>query len=302
MSSRDRLIALAKTGGIGSLMVISLIAGIEWEECPTGSGAVSEWKSPTSFQMKSTVGVGAEDYVYAFNADGMLSAPSGPVRYFPTETRLHFWTDAESLLAWWPPYEARGVLACDVVQQGEGGVPLCGTLSGTTWAVGSKQFAFQFDGVDDRVDLGTLDPSGPPLRLEATIQVGAGLVPAVSGGARIIDKSTSALNYWQLTLYQTRAQPDSFQIRFRVRTTAGMVTAITPTYCVKVGRWHRVVGVYNGKTAKVYVDGILRTSAPWTGTIVAAPIVPVYIGWGGHGGQPFKGKIDDIKIGRRATS
>lgn len=297
MSSRDKLIALAKAGGISSLVVIALIAGIKWEECPPGGGGpIVNIDTPTSVTFKNMpVGEKVWAMIRVNNTRGFMSDPSGMCYWYNSGTRVYGWSDGDSLLSWWPPYEGNGASIRDL-QSG-----VVGNVLGPKWALGSTQFALEFDGVDDRVNVGTLEPGGPPLRLEANIQVGAGLVPAVSGGGRIIDKSTSALNYWQLTLYQTRAQPDSFQIRFRVRTTAGMVTAITPTYCVKVGRWHKVVGVYNGKAAKVYVDGILRTSAPWTGALVAAPTVPVYIGWGGHGGQPFKGKIEDVKIGKRVS-
>lgn len=294
MTSRDRLIALLKPMGIGGAMIASLIAGLLWEECPPdSSGPVTVWTSDTSFQVKAKTGERSYAFVRAFNADGMVSEPAGPVQLYASSTRIHFWTDAESLLCWWPPHEGSGSRAVDLI----GGV--VAQIDGATWASGPEEFALRFDGIDDKLYVGPMDIARLPLRIEARVNLDPGINPATSGGARIVDKSNATINYWQMTLYQGIAQSDSFQVRLRVRTSQGLGTLITSKYWIKVGHWVHLAGEYDGAMMRVYVDGKLANAMPWTGALVSAPAVPVYIGWGGHGGQGFKGSIAEVKIARR---
>src|SRR6185436_13884023 len=49
------------------------------------------------------------------------------------------------------------------------------------------------------------------------------------------------------------------------------------TVPVNDGRWHHVVATYDGVTKRLYIDGVLRASADWTGPIRNSAF-PVTIG------------------------
>jgi hypothetical protein len=75
------------------------------------------------------------------------------------------------------------------------------------------------------------------------------------------------------------------------------------------GVWHHLAGMYDGKTVKVYLDGVLRNSANATGPIVYT--VPNYIIAGAQAGaagapdpacpRSFRGGIDELRIYDRAV-
>jgi len=70
------------------------------------------------------------------------------------------------------------------------------------------------------------------------------------------------------------------------------------------GQWHHVTGTYDGQTAKIYFDGVLRNQADAPGTIHYGHANYVMIGTDagpGAGPEPgcreyFRGGIDEVKI------
>jgi tetratricopeptide (TPR) repeat protein len=62
------------------------------------------------------------------------------------------------------------------------------------------------------------------------------------------------------------------------------------------GRWHHVAGVYDGRTATLYIDGRREVSAPVAGPI-AANSSNVWIGWDSHRTEwGWNGRIDEVRI------
>jgi len=72
-----------------------------------------------------------------------------------------------------------------------------------------------------------------------------------------------------------------------------------------VGKWHHIVGTYDGATVRIYVDGVERDSLAVTGNI-GSTTTPVRIGAGSgspvSGEEPFDGTIDDVRIYDRGLS
>jgi hypothetical protein len=65
-------------------------------------------------------------------------------------------------------------------------------------------------------------------------------------------------------------------------------------------KWHHAAVTYDGQTVTLYVDGVLRSSSPWS-----YDTIPYYVTIGteiGGDGTPFKGAIDDVVIFGRALS
>ncbi len=68
------------------------------------------------------------------------------------------------------------------------------------------------------------------------------------------------------------------------------------------GRWHHIAGTYDGKTQKIYIDGVLRNSETWEGNIETGDD-PLDIGGKvADDNNWYKGSITELKIYNRALS
>ncbi|MEX0642954.1 MAG: LamG domain-containing protein [Pirellulales bacterium] len=69
------------------------------------------------------------------------------------------------------------------------------------------------------------------------------------------------------------------------------------TTTLSAGQWYHVIGTWDGVTARVYVNGLLETSAARSGTI-GTDTRPLYIG-GRSGTDLFDGQIQDVRLYNR---
>lgn len=69
---------------------------------------------------------------------------------------------------------------------------------------------------------------------------------------------------------------------------------------LSTGRWYHVAATWDGATVKIYIDGVLDTSASRSGTL-NVDTRPVYIG-GRSGADFFNGMIRDVRLYNRALS
>ncbi len=74
--------------------------------------------------------------------------------------------------------------------------------------------------------------------------------------------------------------------------TAGEI-AVRDTARVKVGEWTHVAGTYDGSSVKLYINGALVSSLPFTASI-GTGTTGLYIG--GHAFGAFKGLIDEVRL------
>ena len=84
-------------------------------------------------------------------------------------------------------------------------------------------------------------------------------------------------------------------------TTSGSPKFVQSYQSLSVGIWHHIVGVYDGSSVKIYVDGVLKGSSPASGNLNIYP-TPLRIGTNGGLSEFFDGQIDDIKIYERALN
>jgi len=79
--------------------------------------------------------------------------------------------------------------------------------------------------------------------------------------------------------------------------TAGVVVSTTKPI---IGKWYHVMGTYDGKFIRVYVNGKEEACVPSTGTLKGLGYSSVRIGkWGS---MYHKGKIDEVKIYNNALN
>lgn len=83
------------------------------------------------------------------------------------------------------------------------------------------------------------------------------------------------------------------------------VDNVSPAATLTTATWYHVAGTFDGNNSKIYVNGVLKGTTPFTGTIVSSPY-PLNIGHLADPGQPadrfFNGYIDEVKIWHRALS
>ena len=199
------------------------------------------------------------------------------------------------LVAYWPLDQAAGDLALDASGNG-----FHGSLeNGTRWIGGP---ALGFDGVDDHVDLGTLDVSGGELTLSAWVK-SSDLGNCVADDCRILSKATGTAEDDHYFMLSTIAS-GGVKLRFRLKTDGATSTLIAGTGNLSDDVWHHAVAVYDGNEMRLYLDGALVGSTPKSGSLTTNAAVSTWIGGNPPNAaeRPWAGTIDDVRIYDRALS
>ena len=99
------------------------------------------------------------------------------------------------------------------------------------------------------------------------------------------------------TSYRLRVYNYGSLERFRFYLySGGSSTYFNVDVAENVGQWHHVVATYDGAELKVYIDGTMLGSAPFSGTIDSSSNGFFDIGNG------FSGQIDEVHVYPRALS
>lgn len=176
-----------------------------------------------------------------------------------------------------------------------------GTVHGATLTsdrLGTLDSAYSFDGVDDYIEIA--DSTSLDIEQQITIAAWARFYSNPDGSSRIVDKShTGCRHPWNM--YGLRMCCKASRFAFDV-TTHGSNHILDSVSVYPPDAWHFVVGIYDGSTQKLYVDGILDSSASASGSI-GTNNEPLLIGkHKGCESQHFNGTIDDVRIYNRALS
>jgi len=150
--------------------------------------------------------------------------------------------------------------------------------NGASPASGKIDGAYEFDGLDDRINLGQLYDSEGQYTFEAWVNSGAKQGYAVSQ----FDTSLqgSFLQYY----------PNSFQIY------SDGTHVVAPA---TTGQWHYLAGTYDGSQLSLYVDGALRQQSAAS---ITWPNRPAYIGDRAEFSRGFLGSIDEVRLSSTARS
>ncbi len=182
------------------------------------------------------------------------------------------------LVSWWPGDGAAADLAGNH----------SGTVSGATYAEGIIGLAFNFDGVDDYVDVGSWSP-GPYWTLGAWVQLNS----APDTLRRTIVGGVNDCLDWAIGL-----QNGQFGVLIRPPSTC--TETISSGIMPNTNEWYYVVCTCDGTTARIYVNGELRNSgsvlANYTGTAANVRIGGEYCCPGAN----FAGLVDEVTVFGRA--
>ncbi|MBE7444313.1 MAG: Ig-like domain-containing protein [Planctomycetia bacterium] len=161
-----------------------------------------------------------------------------------------------------------------------------GTINGATWTIGKTDWALSFDGVNDYVDLGNpsnLQPGAVSLSVWFKTTAASGMIMRKRGygyGLEVV--SSGKISFW---IYNATA-------------TKFMATSLN---AYNDDQWHHAVGVYDGSTVKLFIDG---------SKVSAESADPIFYGSGGiaigrdgnYSGSYFNGIIDEVQVYNYALS
>ena len=171
--------------------------------------------------------------------------------------------------------------------QDSGPNALDGTAMGGAVTVGSGHVcrAGYFDGADDYVEVASTDElkiTGP-----LTISLWVRVVQDASDWVRLAGKGDSTYRNYGLWLATNGT------VLFQIYSNGGYGNAQT-TETINDGRWHHVVGVYDGSTMKVYIDNVERRSISYS-EVPRTSDHPFTIGYAGFHTY-FNGYIDEVML------
>jgi Concanavalin A-like lectin/glucanases superfamily/Chitobiase/beta-hexosaminidase C-terminal domain/FG-GAP-like repeat/Bacterial Ig-like domain len=200
---------------------------------------------------------------------------------------------AADLVSRWKLDESSGTTAADTTSTNDGTL-----VNGPIWSPDGGRIggALAFDGVDDRVDLGTMDVAG-----------GDGLTLAlwmwaddfgVSDG-RLISKATGTAaqdHYWMLSTF------DNGALRARLKTGGITTTLISNPGELAAGEWIHVAATYDGAALRLYKNAQEIAMTAVSGAVDTSGSVAAALGSQPQGSNPFDGLIDDAFVFSTALS
>lgn len=212
--------------------------------------------------------------------------------------RSRFWDmPTEHLVAWWELDDGKGTVAADSSGNAHHGV----LVGDPNWEAGQLGGALRIDwnsGKDEYVNCGN------SRAFDITDAM------TLSGWMKVEQ------SYWRSTpliskgsIWHLRRSGGTDKMRFgvvledEISNTESEVAGVRGRTKVEDGRWHHIVGVCDGETAFLYVDGILDGDSPARGTITTNEFA-VFIGQNAENrrNRQWLGLIDDVRIYDRALS
>ena len=201
------------------------------------------------------------------------------------------------LVAHWPLNEGNGIKANDVTGNGFDGV----LKRGPVW----HGEDLLFDGIDDYVDVGSLEVSGEALTLTAWVYPDQ-LGNCRANDCRIISKSTSTAeqdHYWMLSTIKVGNET---RLRFRLKAGHSTSTLIASSGDLMDGELFHAAATYDGATMRLYKNGLEVGSLAKTGSIDVDPFTDQGVWIGGNPevavSRPWKGLISDVRIYQKALT
>ncbi|MDX1446703.1 LamG domain-containing protein, partial [Lishizhenia sp.] len=175
---------------------------------------------------------------------------------------------------------------------------ICTTLSLFLLGVSQAQVGLEFDGANDYVDCGTNSSTavtGNALTVEAWIR------PTYFGGANTSNAVVTRINTGfqdndGYALSVGNGGVVTAEVGYGTTTAPYAVLVSTNPNAVSLNTWSHIAMTFDGSILKIYVNGVLNTSA-FADYPVSASTQPLAIGYRPQYNQGyFNGSIDEVRI------
>ncbi|MEM2164021.1 MAG: LamG-like jellyroll fold domain-containing protein, partial [Candidatus Bathyarchaeia archaeon] len=232
-------------------------------------------------------------YVYTWSENGKASYDANSTEVVPPEGSKSFmtYTGSDNWAGWGIFYE---IIIENVVDSS--GRNNHGTPYNVTGEIGKLGTALRFNGTNAYVSVPNSASLNPT---RVTVEAWAYFVeqPAENSRQVVVSKFEGAINNSKgYELYIETDENGQFKIVFNVgpgRWEWGSFAEYPTTF--QTG-WHHLVGTFDGSYLRLYYDGSLVATEPWTGNI-ASNTRPLCVGRKAEGDWGFfKGIIDEVRV------
>lgn len=159
--------------------------------------------------------------------------------------------------------------------------------------------ALAFDGVNDWVSIA----GSPSLDLRDAVTVEAWIRPNSLIGAAadkwrsvVTKQGDTGLSYALYANEELASRPAAFVDIAGVHRSAAAGPALA------VLTWTHLAMTFENGMLRIYVNGVERSGAAFTGVIASAPDAPLRIGGNSVWGEYFAGQVDDVRVYKRALT
>jgi len=168
--------------------------------------------------------------------------------------------------------------------------------------IGTDDTAAGFDGINEYIDLGSLDVGGGQMTILACIRRSA-TFPGNKDG-EILSKAYGTGGgdyYWMLGTHESEGKR---YLRFRIRLNGKTEDLRAAVGQIDPGKWYFCAAVYDGGTMKLYLNGQEVAAKDKTGVINTNWTVSARIGGNPQGSteRPWSGEIDEVAIFQHALT
>jgi hypothetical protein len=192
-------------------------------------------------------------------------------------------------IAYWPFDENTGTLAEDSI--GTNDMTL---KNGATWATGKFGSGLSLDGVNDRADAvhnTALDLNGDKASAAVWLKL-----TSTGGYQQPFNKiASTGSDDVSHHIYCEHVSATTYRPAFQVKNAAGNYQQVSSSVTVNYGEFVHVIGVYDGSEVRIYVNGVNRGSAAFSGNLASFQ-QPLYLGSDGQPAEFAKGVIDEPRL------
>lgn len=165
-----------------------------------------------------------------------------------------------------------------------------------TGIVPSGSTSLSLDGSSESGTAGNLNISGSALSLEGWIKASSfkAASPYISSvmGTEVSDSNSAFLRLGDINIANNKLQ---FVVSIN-----NVQQKLTATTALAANTWYHVAATYDGSAMKIYINGVLDASRAQTGSINSNGAFNV--GYLYNTSRNFNGKVDEVKVWKRALS